>query len=98
VVTFNTGEGTGSVLSGFTIQNGSALTAGLDGGGVSISSASPTIKGNIIQNNTACNAGGGIAAEFSSAIIQGNKILNNSQSGCSGGTGGGINIGGAGSV
>lgn len=99
VATFAAAETSKSVLQGFTLQNGSATSTQIDGGGVYISSASPKIIGNVIQNNTACNAGGGIAAEFSSAFIQGNVIRNNSQSGCSGGTGGGgINIGGAGSV
>src|SRR5215472_11108476 len=100
VVTFASGETAKSVLQGFTIQNGtSTFNSGYDGGGIYINSASPKILSNIIQNNTACNAGGGIAAEFSSARIQGNTIKNNSQAGCSGGTGGGgVNIGGAGSV
>jgi hypothetical protein len=100
VVTFAAGETSKSVLQGFTLQNGSStFNSQYDGGGIYIYSASPTVLGNVIQNNTACNAGGGIAAEFSSARIQGNVIQNNSQSGCSGGTGGGgINIGGAGSV
>lgn len=100
VVTFASGETAKSVLQGFTIQNGtSTFNSEYDGGGIYINSASPKILSNIIQNNTACNAGGGIAAEFSSARIQGNTIKNNSQAGCSGGTGGGgVNIGGAGSV
>jgi len=100
VITFNTGEGSKSVLSGFTIQNGAAtFNSQYDGGGVYVSGASPTITNNIIQNNTGCNAGGGIALEFSSARVQNNLIKNNMQSGCSGGTGGGgINIGGAGSA
>ena len=100
VATFAAGETSKSVLQGFTLQNGSStFNSQYDGGGVYISGSSPRIVGNMIQNNTACNAGGGIAAEFSSARIQGNVIRNNSQAGCSGGTGGGgINIGGAGSV
>jgi parallel beta-helix repeat protein len=100
VVTFNTSEGLKSVLSGFTLQNGtSTFNSQYDGGGIYISSASPMISNNIIQNNTACNGGGGIAVEFSSAHIQNNIIKNNSQSGCSGGIGGGgIAVGGAGSA
>lgn len=100
VVTFNTGEGSKSILTGFTLQNGaSTFSSQYDGGGIYVSGSSPTIANNIIQNNTACNAGGGIALEFSSARVQNNVIKNNSQSGCSGGTGGGgVNIGGAGSV
>ena len=96
VVTFNTGEGRKSVLHGFTIQNGSSS---LDGGGISVDNASPTITGNIVTQNQACNGGAGIAVEFSSALVQGNVVSNNMQTGCTGGTGGaGINVGGAGSA
>ena len=100
VATFISGESQLSVLSRFTIQNGTAtFSSSYDGGGIYISNSSPTISGNIIQNNTACNGGGGVAVEFSSAVLRGNVIRNNSQAGCSGGTGGGgINVGGAGSV
>jgi hypothetical protein len=95
VVTFKTGESAGAVLKGFTIQNGSAQ---FDGGGISISSASPTITGNTIQNNFACSGGGGISSSSGSPVIQANTIQNNTQSGCSGGGGGGIEIVGAGSA
>jgi len=100
VVTFASAETSKSVLNGFTLQNGSStFNSQYDGGGVYISSASPTVSNNVIQNNTACNGGGGIAVEFSSARILNNLIKNNSQSGCSGGIGGGgIAVGGAGSA
>jgi parallel beta-helix repeat protein len=100
VVTFSTGETRSSTLSGFTVQNGtSTFTSGYEGGGIVISSASPTIKSNIVQNNTACSAGGGIALGFSSPLIQGNIVRNNSQSGCTGGVGGGgISVRGASSA
>ena len=100
VATFSSGETLQSVLSGFTLQNGtSTFNTGYNGGGVYISNSSPTIKGNLIQNNTACGGGGGIAVEFSSPLIQGNTIRNNGQAGCSGGTGGGgILVGGAASA
>lgn len=100
VVTFNTGEGLKSSLSGFTIQNGSGgYASGDDGGGIYISNSSPTITGNIVTNNTACDGGAGIAVLFSSALVQGNTVSNNSQLGCSGGVGGaGIEVGGAGSA
>ncbi len=102
VVIFNTGEGQGSVLNGFTIQNGSAAgtssNPNLEGGGIYIRSASPKITNNIIQKNTACSDGGGIAVNSGSPLIQGNTIQNNTQAGCSGGSGGGgIELGGAGS-
>jgi parallel beta-helix repeat protein len=96
VVTFNHSETLKSLLHGFTIQNGAG---NLDGGGIFITSASPTITGNLVKNNTACNEGAGIAVEFSSALVEGNTVSNNSQSGCSGGVGGaGIAVGGAGSA
>ena len=98
VVTFTSGEGFGSVLNGFTIQNGRAtFNSGYDGGGIYIASASPTITNNTIQNNAGCN-GGGMVVNFSSALVQGNTIQNNNDSVCSGGDGAGIYVGGAGSA
>jgi hypothetical protein len=93
VVTFVSEEGLASVLRGFTLQRG---FAGFEGGGVKISSSSPTVVGNIITNNRACTGGAGISADFSSARIQDNLITNNSQIYCGGGGGGGISVGGAG--
>jgi hypothetical protein len=100
VVTIDTNEGLKSILSGFTLQHGtSTFNSQYSGGGIYIYNASPTIKNNIIQNNTACNEGGGIAALFSFALIESNTIENNSQADCSGGVGGGgVAIGGAGAV
>jgi len=100
VVTFSTGEGAKSVLSRFTVQNGtSTFNSSYTGGGIYISGASPTITNNIIQNNSACSDGGGIGVSFGSPRIQGNVIKNNIQSGCSGGPGGGgISLVGSGSA
>jgi hypothetical protein len=99
VATFSSKETLSSVLSGFTLQNGtSTFNSQYEGGGIFVSFASPTIKSNIIQNNTACASGGGIGVYFGSPLIQGNIIRNNSQSGCSGGDGGGIEVGGASSA
>lgn len=101
VVTFDTSEGRSSVLSGFTITNGNAYTYSqtyFEGGGIYISHASPTIKGNVIKGNTSCGGGGGIAVEFSSALIQANTITDNNNDACSGGDGGGIYVHGAGSA
>jgi hypothetical protein len=97
VVTFSSRETLHSVLTGFTLQNGtSTFNSGYEGGGIYVRFASPTIKNNIIQNNTACSDGGGIGVYFGSPLIQGNIVKNNTQSGCSGGTGGGgIEVGGA---
>src|SRR5439155_21789492 len=77
VVTFSSNEGTNSVLSGFTITNGlgsNNLTG--SGGGITIYSASPTVKGNVITNNKG-GAGCGIHAQASSAVIQANVITYN---------------------
>src|SRR5262249_39272586 len=63
VATFSSGEGAASVLSGFTLRNGRSGfdTPGFgDGGGIRISSASPTIKDNVISGNRAC-AGVGVS-------------------------------------
>ena len=78
VVTFDSGEGRESVLEGFTVQNGNAS---LEGGGIYIFNASPTIKLNTVTNNVACGSGAGIAVEFSSALVQNNVISSNSESG-----------------
>lgn len=94
VVTF-AGEGSGSVLRGFTLRNGASQ---YDGGGISVSSASPTIEGNVIAGNAAC-AGAGISIAFGSPVVRGNTIRDNTQAFCSGGTGGGgIEIRGAASA
>lgn len=103
VVIFNTGEGAGSVLNGFTIQNGMAAgtssNPNIEGGGIYVRSTSPKITNNVIQNNKACSDGGGIAVYFGSPLIQGNTIQNNTQAACSGGSGGGgIELGGAASA
>jgi parallel beta-helix repeat protein len=99
VVTFNSGETVASILKGFTIQNGAATSSSYDGGGVAISNASPTVEGNIIQNNVACDGGAGVYVDFSSAVIKRNIINNNSQQGCSGGIGGaGVAVAGAASA
>jgi hypothetical protein len=101
VVTFSSGEGRKAALHGFTVQNGEANGAtDFEGGGISISNASPTVTGNIVKHNNAVNGGGGIAVQFSSALVQGNLVENNSQTpGYSGGTGGGgIAVNGTGSA
>jgi hypothetical protein len=103
VVMFNSGEGRGAVLNGFTLQNGRAdLSNGTmfrEGGGVRIEISSPTITNNVITNNGACN-GGGIYIGGGSALVQMNTITGNSAGTdhCFGGTyGGGIFMEGSGS-
>lgn len=94
VVTFNSGEGRSAVLRGFTITNG----GGFSGGGVAVSSASPTIDSNVITGNSGCD-GVGISVSFGSPRIANNQITGNVRSGCSGGVGGaGIKVGGAGAT
>ena len=99
VVNFSTSETTAAVLQGFTIQHGNG-TANFQytGGGVRISSASPTVIGNVITANVACSGGAGIAVLFASPLIQDNTINGNSTLGCSGGMGGGIDVQGAASA
>jgi len=85
VVTFNSGEGSTSILSGFTIRNGQSSYYG---GGIEINSASPTIIGNIITGNHGI-FGIGINVDGGSPLIKGNTITANTQAGGDGGTGGG---------
>jgi hypothetical protein len=89
VVTFNNGEDTNSVLSGFTIQNGSGQTDQTvtwrlwtgnngDGGGALCTGASPTITKNVFKNCTAEYGGGGIFCHNNaSPIITHNTFQNN---------------------
>jgi predicted outer membrane repeat protein len=76
-VSFNTNEGTTSVLRGFTIRGGSSTA---QGGGIYCFKASPTIDGNLIISNGTNSAqgnGGGIFCDTSSAIITNNTIVSN---------------------
>lgn len=75
VVRFISGEGSTSVLDGFTIRNG--FPSNSPGGGILCSATAPTIKNNIITNNAALFAGGGIFLSGNAPVIISNKILNN---------------------
>jgi parallel beta-helix repeat protein len=77
VVMFRSGEGADSVLEGFTITNGQASPSTFFGGGIYCDNASPTIVGNMIQNNTGRSAGGGIYCAQSSPLILDNTISQN---------------------
>jgi len=83
VVSFKNGETPNSVLDGFTLTNGNGtfipnLTCG---GGIYCFNSSPTIKKNIISNNSVSNYGGGIYCYFnSSPIILNNTIRGNEAS------------------
>jgi hypothetical protein len=90
VVSFKSGEGAGSVLSGLTVRNGVPANTFpfLDGAGVVILNSSPTITGNVITGNHGiCGIGMGIKG--GSAVIRDNTITGNTQAGGDGGCGGG---------
>ena len=89
VVTFNSGETTAAVLSGFTLKNGLGTDTLQAGGGVHIEGASPTVQNNVISGNQACT-GAGIWALNGSPVIRGNTITRNTQTSCAGGGGAGI--------
>jgi len=80
VVTFASGEGAGSVLEGFTITGGAQLDFDLDagGGGILVHGASPSIRGNRIEENLAAWNGAGILCVDSNALIEGNTFQENS--------------------
>jgi hypothetical protein len=81
VVTFNTTEGTDSILQGFTVTNGKGTFVsgwGYCGGGIYCSQASPTLIGNIIAGNDVDYFGGGIYCLNSSPVILNNIIDDNS--------------------
>jgi hypothetical protein len=78
VAAFVAQEGPKSVLSGFTLRNGvGTFQFSYLGGGVAILNASPTIKHNVITNNTAGAHGGGIGVNFGSPLISGNTVTHN---------------------
>lgn len=95
VVNFTSGEGTNSVLTGFTITNGLAE----NGAGIYCSYAndcdqycegsSPTIRNCIIRQNSATKNGGGMYSYNSSPIVSNCKFTGNSARG-----GGGAYTGG----
>ena len=71
---FNSEEGSLSVLSGVTVQNGFAI---FFGGAIFCRSASPKIVDNIFIGNQAGRQGGAIYSDSSSAIISGNAFDGN---------------------
>jgi parallel beta-helix repeat protein len=78
---FHSGEGSDSVLDGFTIRNGKAGY----GGGIHCYSSSPTVTNSTIMGNSA-DYGGGISCQDSSSPT----ITNNTITGNSADYGGGI--------
>lgn len=79
VVSFGSGEGTGTLLDGFTLTNGTGtkgLWSNYLGGGIYCADSSPTIKGCILTANTA-NDGGAFYCSRGSPTIVGNKFAGN---------------------
>jgi hypothetical protein len=72
--TFAEDETTASVLSGFTLQNGYSAQ-------ISISSASPTIQGNIILGSPQNYYTSGVSIQYGAPVIQGNLITGDSYDG-----------------
>ena len=73
VVTFESGEDTTVVLSGFTIQNGND---GM-GGGIYCQSASPTLENLVITNNNAGYGGGVCQSGYSDVTFENVEISGN---------------------
>ncbi|MDP8249141.1 MAG: right-handed parallel beta-helix repeat-containing protein [Candidatus Tritonobacter lacicola] len=74
VVTFDSGEGADSILTGLTIRNGHAD----DGGGIYCEDSSPLITGNVIVDNSVDWGGGGIYCHNGSPMISDNRVEGNS--------------------
>ena len=74
VVRCVTGEGSDTILEGFTITGGSAL----EGGGMHNSGSSPTVRDCIFSGNNAGDRGGGMYNEDGSPTVTGCQFLGNS--------------------
>jgi len=86
VVTFESGEDSLSVLSGFTIQNGYKNSNPRDGAGIFIYNAAATLDHLIIKDNVAERYGGGIAIQgIGTTIISNTYIINNNAANYGGG-------------
>jgi len=81
---FGSGEGSASILQGFTIKNGWE-----SGGGILCFHTSPTIVGNTLMANVTDFRGGGILCHNGSPAIVGNVLTGNSAMALAG-RGGGI--------
>jgi parallel beta-helix repeat protein len=73
VITFESGEESTAIITGFTIQNGHSM----DGGGIHCFSSNPTICNNIVNGNSAESDGGGIYCDDSDPVIFSNMISGN---------------------
>ena len=79
-VTFENGEDSAAMITGFTIRNGLAAS----GGGIYCSNSNPIISNNIIIGNSAFE-GGGVSCNGSNPTITGNTITGNSADSLGGG-------------
>ncbi len=71
---FHSGEGRDSVVEGFDITGGHTV----NGGAILCDGASPTIRGNVIEENRAIEAGGGFCCLNGAApLIEANRFLDN---------------------
>ena len=86
VVTFESGEDSTAVITGFTLQNGFNWDTG---GGIYCDSSNPKILSNIIKDNQS-DSGGGIYCSSSNAKILYNNIHHNTYMSVLGTPGGGI--------
>ncbi len=79
IVTFDSLETTDSVLEGFTIAplSTTPVISQLDGSGIEIFNASPTIRENRIVDNTAGFLGAGMTIAGGAAVIENNEFVNN---------------------
>jgi len=77
VVTFESGENSSSLLTGFTIKNGGNIYSG---GGVYIFNSSPTLNHLIVENNDAYDGGGINVTQNSTSAISNLIIRNNTSS------------------
>lgn len=72
-VRFADGETRAAVVEGFTIR-GAFILFGSEGSGVYCLGSSPTIRGNIVEENTGTFSGAGIYSQGGSPRILGNRI------------------------
>ena len=79
VVIFNSGEDSTAVLCGFTIQNGfgDGSYSYWRGGGITITTASPTVQNCVFKNNSCNYYGGGVAIWYNSEPAFTNCIISN---------------------
>ena len=81
VVSFTSGETINSILSGFTVRNGSAF----QGAGVLIKNASPILIDCLIKDNQTSGSGGGLFAESGVVTLENVTVSNNNSSDAGGG-------------